>query len=45
MNNGQAGWIILFLFALILIMIGVQGSLGQIVAVLFCPQYIQITQE
>lgn len=45
MNQGQAGWLILLLFALIMIVVGAQGNLGTLIAILFCPQYVDITQE
>jgi hypothetical protein len=45
MTGGQSGFLILFVVALLLIMIAVQGTLGQFLAILFCPTYITITDE
>ena len=42
MNSGQAGWLLLLILGLFLMIIGVQGNLGQVVAVVFCPKYISI---
>lgn len=44
MNSGQAGWLLLLLFALMLITVGIQGNLGVIFAILFCPNYVQIQE-
>ncbi len=43
-TSGQAGWALLFLLAVCLMVIGFQGNLGCLVGVLFCPAYVE-TQE
>lgn len=43
MSNGQIGWIILLVFAIMLIVIGVQGNVGITTAILFCPKYVTVT--
>lgn len=45
MNNGQVGWLILFILSLCLIVIGIQGNLGVTFAILFCPTYVAIGDE
>lgn len=44
MNQGQAGWLILLIVALMFIMIGFQGNLGVFIAILTCPQYVDIQE-
>lgn len=44
MNSGQSGWMILFFFALILIVVGIQGSLGLATAILFVPSKVEIQE-
>lgn len=44
MNKGQAGWLFLLLFALMLIVLGVQGNLGVLVAIIFCPAKVEIQE-
>lgn len=45
MGNGQLGWILLVLLALVMIIIGFQGDLGKTIAIVFCPKYIKIEGE
>lgn len=35
-------WLLLFLFALMLVIMGVQGSLGRVVAVIFTPASLEV---
>lgn len=44
MNGGQAAWLLLLLFALILMLIGFQGTLGVMFAILFCPTRVTIQE-
>ena len=44
MNKGQAGWLLLLIIALMLIVIGVQGNLGVVVAIVFCPSRVDIQE-
>lgn len=44
-TTGQVGWLFLLLFSLILIVAGVQGSLGVLFAIVFCPRYVLIGSE
>jgi hypothetical protein len=45
MHSGQTGWLILFVFAIFLIVVGVQGNLGVLTAIIFCPKYIMISSD
>lgn len=45
MTRGQTGFLALFFLGLLLIVLGTQGNLGQLIAILFCPAYVSITQE
>jgi hypothetical protein len=38
-------WLFLLVFSLILIVIGIQGNLGVLTAIVFCPQYVLIGSE
>jgi hypothetical protein len=44
MSKGQTGWLLLFLLAIFLIVVGFQGSLGLVFAVLFCPKYVSLDE-
>jgi hypothetical protein len=44
MSRGQTGWLLLFLLAIFLIVVGFQGSLGVVFAILFCPRYVQLSE-
>lgn len=44
MTNGQTGWLLLVLFAWMMILIGVQGNLGVTIAILFCPSEVSTTE-
>lgn len=44
MTKGQNGFIFLFCLALFLMVVGVQGNLGVTVAILFCPQYVELSE-
>jgi len=44
MNSGQSGWMILLFFAIILVVIGVQGSLGLATAIIFVPSKVEIQE-
>lgn len=35
-------WLLLFLFALLLVVMGIQGSLGRVVAVIFTPASLEV---
>jgi hypothetical protein len=45
MNKQQSGWLLLFMLALFLIIIGFQGNLGTTIAILFSPTQVQIGNE
>lgn len=45
MNEGQRSWLLMFLFAVFLVIIGVQGNLGQTFAIIFVPKYVSINGE
>lgn len=45
MSSGQAGWLILFLLSLFLIIIGFQGNLGTTIAIVFSPTQVLIGNE
>lgn len=38
------GWLLILFFALLLLIMGVQGSLGRVVAVAFTPASLNIAQ-
>lgn len=38
-------WLLLFLFGLLLLVMGVQGSLGRVVAVIFTPASLDVTSS
>lgn len=38
-------WLVLFVLALMLIVIGFQGNLGCAFAILFCPKYVVVDSE
>lgn len=42
MSRGQVGYIALFMIAVFLIVVGVQGDLGLVVGIVFCPNEIVI---
>jgi hypothetical protein len=44
MSQGQTGWLLLFLLALFLVVIGFQGSLGVVFAILFSPMYVTLDE-
>jgi hypothetical protein len=44
MTREQGGFLILMLIAEMLIVMGIQGSLGIFVAVLFSPSHVQISE-
>jgi hypothetical protein len=44
LSEGQRGWVLLMMLALMLIIIGFQGGLGKTVAILFCPKYIELDE-
>lgn len=44
MSRGQTGWLLLLLLAITLIIIGYQGSLGILFAILFCPRYVHLDE-
>jgi len=45
MNASQGGWIFLFVLSLLLIIIGVQGNLGQLFAIVFVPDKVTIEAQ
>lgn len=45
MHSGQTGWLALFVLALFLIVVGVQGNLGVLTAILFTPKYVTISSS
>jgi hypothetical protein len=44
MSQGQTGWLLLLLLAIVMIVIGFQGSLGTLFAILFCPRYVSLDE-
>lgn len=44
MSQGQTGWLLLLLLAIVMIIIGFQGSLGVVFAILFCPSYVTLDE-
>lgn len=44
MNKGQAGWLLLLLFGLMLIVLGIQGNLGVLIAIIFSPGKVSIQE-
>jgi hypothetical protein len=44
MTEGQKGFFFLFLLAIFLIVIGIQGNLGLSFAILFCPAYVTLDE-
>jgi hypothetical protein len=45
MSQSQGAWIFLFVLALIMIIIGIQGNLGQLFAIVFVPSEVTIQGE
>lgn len=44
MTNGQAGFLVLLFLALVLVCVGLNGSLGVLVGIFFCPRYVQLDE-
>lgn len=44
MSKDQTGWIVLFALALMLIVIGFQGNLGVLIAILFSPTHVELSE-
>lgn len=45
LSSGQRGWLLLLFVALMLMTIGFGGTLGQTIAIVFCPKYVEIIDE
>lgn len=45
MNEGQRSWLLMFFLGLFLIIVGIQGNLGQTFAIIFVPKYVSINDQ
>jgi hypothetical protein len=45
MTNGQTGFLLLLVLSLILLSIGMFGTLGVFVAICFCPRYVTLVDD
>lgn len=41
----QTGWILLLIIGIMLMIIGIQGNLGVLFAILFCPAYVEVDEN
>ena len=44
MSSDQTGWILMFMLGIILIILGFQGNLGVLVAILFSPTHVELSE-
>lgn len=44
MSRDQTGWIFMFMLGIILMVIGFQGNLGVLVAILFSPTHVELSE-
>jgi len=42
MSQQQTGWLLLLVLSLLMIIVGIQGNAGVVLAILFCPAYVTI---